>query len=68
MACPNSVAVTRLLPLLSRGNLAAAAALARLLLEVRGFGPVKQEAAQRFRAKLRTALAGLQTEAKAALH
>ena len=61
-------AVTRLLPLLSRDNLAAAAALARLPLEVRGFGPVKQEAARRFRAELRKALAGLQAEAKAALH
>ena len=61
-------AVQRMLALLSSDNLAAAIRLARLPMEVRGFGPVKQEAAQRFRSALRTAIERLQGSTSAALH
>ena len=61
-------AVQQMLALLSSDNLAVAIGLARLPLEVRGFGPVKQEAAQRFRSAVRTAIERLQGKTSAALH
>ena len=61
-------AVQRMLALLSNDNLALAIRLARLPLEVRGFGPVKQEAAQRTRAALQAGLDRLEGQTSAALH
>lgn len=61
-------AVQRMLALLSSDNLPAAIGLARLPLQVRGFGPVKEEAAQRFRCALREALERLEAKAGAASH
>ena len=60
-------AVRRMLALLSSDNLAVAIRLARLPLEVRGFGPVKQAAAQRFRIALQATIDLLEAKTSAAL-
>ena len=52
-------AVDRLLPKLGKNNLALAIDIARLPLEVRGFGPVKEAAAQQYRATLKSKLESL---------